>query len=101
MAPRSSWPTRWNVFLPGSMPSVAIAAEKEDRDMERAPCVTRSPTVYEQAGQEHGRTIPLAAVDRRVRLRLPSTLSTQCLLPSLTPDTRSDWIASVHLGYGK
>src|SRR3954454_19323172 len=38
-----------------------MAAEKEDRDMRRAPCVARSPTAYEQAGQKHGRTIPLAA----------------------------------------
>jgi hypothetical protein len=28
--------------------------------MRRAPYVARSPTAYEQAGQEHGRTIPLA-----------------------------------------
>src|SRR5215217_1342385 len=42
------------------MPRVAMAAEEEDRDMGRAPCVTRNPTAYEQAGQKHGRTIPLA-----------------------------------------
>src|SRR3954447_11349683 len=60
MAPRSSCPMRWKLFLPRSMPSVAMAAEEEDRDMGRAPCVARSPTAYEQAGQKHGRTIPLA-----------------------------------------
>jgi hypothetical protein len=40
----------------------AMAAEAEDRDMGRAPCVARSPTAYEQAGQKHGRTIPLADI---------------------------------------
>jgi hypothetical protein len=29
------------------------------QDAERHECVTRSPTAYEQAGQKHGRTIPL------------------------------------------
>jgi hypothetical protein len=45
--------------LPRSMPRVAITAGEEDRDMDRAPCVARSPTAYRQAGQEHDRTIPL------------------------------------------
>src|SRR6478736_4741711 len=44
------------------MPRVAMAAEAEDRDRRRAPCVARSPTAYEQAGQKHGRTIPLATL---------------------------------------
>jgi hypothetical protein len=41
---------------------VAMVAEKEDRDMGRAPCVARRPTAYEQAGQEHGRAIPRKCV---------------------------------------
>src|SRR5918993_5124266 len=68
MAPRSSWPTRWKLFLPRSMPRVAITAEKEDRDMGRAPCVARSPTAYRQAGQKHGRTIPLVVTDDQLFL---------------------------------
>ncbi|WP_210340383.1 hypothetical protein, partial [Microvirga splendida] len=27
------------------------------------PCVARNPTAYEQAGQKHGRTIPLPDID--------------------------------------
>jgi hypothetical protein len=41
---------------------VAMVAEAEDRDMGRAPCVARNPTAYEQAGQKHGRTIPLGDI---------------------------------------
>jgi hypothetical protein len=38
---------------------------------------------------------------QEVRRHLPTTLSKQPSLPSLTSDRRSDWIASVHLGYGR
>jgi hypothetical protein len=39
-----------------------MVADGENRDMGHAPYVAQSPTAYEQAGQEHGRTIPLAAL---------------------------------------
>src|ERR1700692_3547306 len=59
MAPRASWPTTCNEFLPISMPITAIAVLAVS-DMAcslvfGAPCQLRL-----LAGQEHGRTIPLA-----------------------------------------
>src|ERR1700704_485918 len=59
MAPRASWPTTWNEFLPISMPITAIAVLGVS-DMAcslsfGAPC-----QLSLLAGQEHGRTIPLA-----------------------------------------
>src|SRR5580704_12297872 len=63
MAPRAPWPTTWNEFLPISMPITAIAV-LDVRDMGAllvfgAPC-----QLSLLAGQEHGRTIPLAEVER-------------------------------------
>src|ERR1700738_4494595 len=58
MAPRASWPTTWNEFLPISMPITAIAVLGVLRHgvllVFGAPCQLRL-----LAGQEHGRTIPL------------------------------------------
>jgi len=53
------WPTTWNEFLPISMPITAIAVLDVLRHgvllVFGAPCQLRL-----LAGQEHGRTIPLA-----------------------------------------
>src|SRR6266436_10270175 len=61
IAPRRSRPTTWNEFLPISMPIVAmVAIDLLDMAVLRltlAPSQHHSPV-----GQEHGRTIPLAAV---------------------------------------
>src|SRR6266404_6512770 len=58
MAPRASWPTTWNEFLPISMPITAIRGIGYLRHgvllVFGAPCQLRL-----LAGQEHGRTIPL------------------------------------------
>src|SRR5215469_7174774 len=60
IAPRWSSPTTWNEFLPISIPIVAmVAIDLLDMAVLRltlAPSQHRSPV-----GQEHGRTIPLAA----------------------------------------
>jgi hypothetical protein len=48
-APRSSWPTIWNEFLPISMPTTETAALN-----------VILPSILLLVGQEHGRTIPLA-----------------------------------------
>ena len=53
VAPRASWPTTWNEFLPISMPITAIGALL----VFGAPC-----QLSLLAGQEHGRTIPLTEV---------------------------------------
>src|SRR3712207_3516047 len=60
------------------MPSVAMVAEEEDRDMGRAPCVARNPTAYGQAGQKHGRTIPLGDV---LRPKAPRTSTGSSAIP--------------------
>src|SRR5258707_11445625 len=64
IAPRRSRPTTWNEFLPISMPIVAmVAIDLLDMAVLRltlAPSQHHSPV-----GQEHGRTIPLAAFDRQ------------------------------------
>src|SRR5262249_57273318 len=55
IAPRRSWPTTWNEFLPISMPMVAtVAVDLLDMAVLRltlAPSQRQSPV-----GQEHGRT---------------------------------------------
>jgi hypothetical protein len=51
-----SWPTMWNEFLPISMPTAVIEVLRHSVLLVfGAPCQLRS-----LAGQEHGRTIPLA-----------------------------------------
>src|SRR6266851_1717839 len=57
MAPRASWPTTWNEFLPISMPGDrGIGCLRHGVLLVfGAPCQLRL-----LAGQEHGRTIPLA-----------------------------------------
>src|SRR5438034_2041439 len=58
IAPRSSRPTRWNVFLPISMPIAVTMLSLALWSMARAPRVV-APAI---CGQEHGRSIPLADV---------------------------------------
>jgi hypothetical protein len=62
IAPRLSRPTTWKEFLPISMPTTAIAVLSFFRLsmllVFGAPCQRNL-----QAGQEHGRTIPLAGMD--------------------------------------
>ncbi len=61
IAPRRSRPTTWNEFLPISMPIVAmVVIDLLDMTVLR---LTLAPSrYYSPVGQEHGRTIPLAAV---------------------------------------
>src|SRR5262252_2510758 len=63
IAPRRSRPTTWNEFLPISMPIVAtLAIDLLDMAMLRL-------TSASLAGQEHGRTIPLAGMRPSVELQ--------------------------------
>src|SRR6267378_2506153 len=64
MAPRASWPTTWNEFLPISMPITAIAVLGV-WDMACSLSLVPLAQLRLLAGQEHGRTIPLAALARR------------------------------------
>src|ERR1700738_3540022 len=58
MAPRALWPTTWNEFLPISMSDRGIGHLRHGVVLVfGAPCQLRL-----RAGQEHGRTIPLAAI---------------------------------------
>src|SRR5229473_959869 len=59
MAPRASWPTTWNEFLPISMPITAIAVLGV-WDMACSLSLVPLAQLRLLAGQEHGRTIPLA-----------------------------------------
>src|SRR6266478_4405201 len=59
MAPRASWPTTWNEFLPISMPITAIAVLGVC-DMACSLSLAPLAQLRLLAGQEHGRTIPLA-----------------------------------------
>src|ERR1035437_5933952 len=61
IAPRSSWPTTWNEFLPISMPITAIALSNF-WDMACSLSLAPLPSILSLVGQEHGRTIPLAEV---------------------------------------
>src|ERR1700682_3991146 len=58
IAPRSSWPTTWNEFLPISMPITAIALSNF-WDMASSLSLAPLPSILLLVGQEHGRTIPL------------------------------------------
>src|SRR6185436_2633786 len=64
MAPRSSWPTMWNEFLPISMPTTAIAALSV-WDMACSLSWAPLPSFYRWWGLEHGRTIPLTDIGQR------------------------------------
>jgi hypothetical protein len=55
----SSWPTTWNEFLPISMPITAIAGVW---DMACSLSLVPLAQLRLLAGQEHGRTIPLAFI---------------------------------------
>src|SRR6267378_4428794 len=59
MAPRASWPTTWNEFLPISMPITAIALSNF-WDMACSLSLAPLPSILLLVEQEHGRTIPLA-----------------------------------------
>src|SRR6516165_3276110 len=69
MAPRSSRPTTWNEFLPISMPITATALlrfwDMACSFVFEAPCQIRP-----LAGQEHGRTIPLADKSQEIIKRI-------------------------------
>src|ERR1035437_2094400 len=66
IAPRSSWPTTWNKFLPISMPITAIALSNF-WDMACSLSLAPLPSILSLVGQEHGRTIPLADLDRSLK----------------------------------
>src|ERR1700688_918023 len=59
IAPRSSWPTTWNEFLPISIPITAIALSNF-WDMACSLSLAPLPSILLLVGQEHGRTIPLS-----------------------------------------
>src|SRR5215468_6603291 len=59
IAPRRSRPTTWNEFLPISMPIVAMVAI-DVLDMAVLRLTLAPSQLHSPAGQEHGRTIPLA-----------------------------------------
>src|SRR6516225_11389230 len=60
MPPRTSKPTTWNEFLPISIPiTVIVLLSLWDMG---APCLWRPLPDSWRAGQEHGRTIPLAEI---------------------------------------
>ena len=61
MAPRASWPTTWNEFLPISMPITAITLSNF-WDMACSLSLAPPCQLRLLAGQEHGRTIPLADI---------------------------------------
>src|SRR6516165_8180873 len=65
-APRRSWPTRWNEFLPISMPMTAISL-LSFWDMACSFALGAPRQFGPLAGLEHGRTIPLAD-ERDVKL---------------------------------
>jgi hypothetical protein len=58
--PRSSKPTRWNVFLPMSMPIVGYGSVASCAVHGACSSGLVAPAI---CGQEHGRSIPLADVD--------------------------------------
>src|SRR6516162_10261610 len=60
-APRRSWPTRWNEFLPISMPMTAISL-LSFWDMACSFALGAPRQFGPLAGLEHGRTIPLADI---------------------------------------
>src|SRR4029077_20748672 len=60
-APRRSWPTRWNEFLPISMPMMATSL-LSFWDMACSFAFSAPRQLGPLAGLEHGRTIPLAEV---------------------------------------
>src|SRR5258708_39023528 len=74
MAPRASWPTTWNEFLPISMPITAIAVLGV-RDMACSLSLAPLAQLRLLAGQEHGRTLPFPEVSH-ARLRLPKPFRT-------------------------
>jgi hypothetical protein len=57
IAPCSSWPIRWNVFLPMSIPNVPIVRLLAPFLHGMAPCASVGPWGY---AQEHGRSTPFA-----------------------------------------
>src|SRR3981081_4660997 len=61
MAPRASWQTMWNEFLPISMPITAIALSNF-WDMACSLSLAPLPSILSLVGQEHGRTIPLTDI---------------------------------------
>src|SRR6516164_7956279 len=84
-APRRSWPTRWNEFLPISMPMTAISL-LSFWDMACSFALGAPRQFGPLAGLEHGRTIPLADIGgpNFLRCEMPRyTLA--CMAQSLIP----------------
>src|SRR5258705_13307832 len=61
MAPRATWTTTLNEFLPISMPITAIALSNF-WDMACSLSLAPLPSILSLVGQEHGRTIPLTDI---------------------------------------
>src|ERR1700688_3973632 len=72
IAPRSSWPTTWNEFLPISIPITAIALSNF-WDMACSLSLAPLPSILLLVGQEHGQTIPLADLQDHQRHNLQDT----------------------------
>src|SRR6267378_3324157 len=81
MAPRASWPTTWNEFLPISMPITAIAVLGV-WDMACSLSLVPLAQLRLLAGQEHGRTIPLADSTLSALWSSPRRLSWRVLGPN-------------------
>src|SRR5712672_3326702 len=79
MAPRASWPTTWNEFLPISMPITAIAVLGV-WDMACSLSLVPLAQLRLLAGQEHGRTIPLADISKSKQTETAETRSTAAQL---------------------
>src|ERR1700760_2082422 len=62
--PRRSWPTRWNEFLPISIPITEISLLSFSDMACSFVFAAPLPAFLAAAGLEHGRTIPLAEVRR-------------------------------------
>src|SRR5215472_8754215 len=80
--PRRSWPTRWNEFLPISMPITAISllsfSDMACSFVFGAPC-----QLGLLEGREHGRTIPFSDMRHHFLLRCTGpTHSETCYSPS-------------------
>src|SRR5215468_2119364 len=75
ISPRLSCPTRWNEFLPISMPTTAIALLSLC-DMACSLILAPPGQLRWLAGLEHGRTIPLADIGQ---MEIPQTREVQRL----------------------
>src|ERR1035437_5124463 len=77
IAPRSSWPTTWNEFLPISMPITAIALSNF-WDMACSLSLAPLPSILSLVGQQHGRTIPLSDIGSERHDRRQPQIDPRC-----------------------